>query len=495
MKKLTKMKNTEAKKFLLKSNSYCNIELPKYFNFQPLLEKVTKQIGKKELPSLCRVLYKKQKDFPDNYSDVNYRLLNNKDGKYSWRPFELIHPVLYVELVNRICEPVNWNLLMDRFKEFSSNKKIECCSIPTESTTKANDKRATIINWWNEYEQKSISLSLDYDYMAITDISNCYPSIYTHSIAWAIHGIDFAKANRDNKSLLGNIIDKRIRTMSYGQTNGIPQGSTLMDFIAEIVLGYADEIISEKLKENKIINYHILRYRDDYRVFSNNVVELEKILKIISEVLSQLNFKLNPQKTIFTDDVITNSIKKDKIERISLQINNEISLQKQLFIIRKFGIEFPNSGSLYILLLDFHKNKIEKLERRPNSVDQIISIIIDIMYKNPRTYNVCIAILSKIFSFINKSKIESIIKKIRTKFEKVPNTDSLNIWLQRLTIIENRDKEYKTLLCEKVYKSNTIWNSNWLNFEIDENVIIDEEIISSLGKSISSDEVDVFSDY
>ena len=117
------------------------------------------------------------------------------------------------------------------------------------------------------------------------------------------------------------------------------------------------------------------------------------------------------------------------------------------------------------------------------------------MYKNPRTYNVCIAILSKIFSFINKSKIESIIKKIRIKFEKVPNTDSLNIWLQRLTIIENRDKEYETLLCEKVYKSNTIWNSNWLNFEIDENVIIDEEIISSLGKSISSDEVDVFSDY
>ena len=46
MKKLTKMKNTEAKKFLLKPNSYCNIELPKYFNFQPLLEKVTKQILK-----------------------------------------------------------------------------------------------------------------------------------------------------------------------------------------------------------------------------------------------------------------------------------------------------------------------------------------------------------------------------------------------------------------------------------------------------------------
>lgn len=103
MKKITKMKNTEAKKFLLKSSSYCNIELPKYFDFQPLLDNVLIQVGKKELYSLC----KSKKDIPDNYSDVNYKLLNNKDGKYAWRPIEIIHPALYIELVNRICEPLN----------------------------------------------------------------------------------------------------------------------------------------------------------------------------------------------------------------------------------------------------------------------------------------------------------------------------------------------------------------------------------------------------
>lgn len=54
MKKLTKTKNTEAKKFLLKSSSYCNIELPKYFDFQPLLNDVLIQIGKRELYSLCQ---------------------------------------------------------------------------------------------------------------------------------------------------------------------------------------------------------------------------------------------------------------------------------------------------------------------------------------------------------------------------------------------------------------------------------------------------------
>jgi hypothetical protein len=38
--------------------------------------------------------------------------------------------------------------------------------------------------------------------------------------------------------------------MNYGQTNGIPQGSVLMDFIAEMVLGYIDECLSECLDEN-----------------------------------------------------------------------------------------------------------------------------------------------------------------------------------------------------------------------------------------------------
>jgi hypothetical protein len=48
----------------------------------------------------------------------------------------------------------------------------------------------------------------------------------------------------------------------------LPQGSVLMDFIAEMVLGYIDECLSECLDEN--MNYHIIRYRDDYRIFTNN---------------------------------------------------------------------------------------------------------------------------------------------------------------------------------------------------------------------------------
>lgn len=66
--------------------------------------------------------------------------------------------------------------------------------------------------------------------------------------------------------------------MRYGQTNGIPQGSALMDFIAEIVLVYCDEKLTKKLESLNITDYKILRYRDDYRVFSNCSSDLELIL-------------------------------------------------------------------------------------------------------------------------------------------------------------------------------------------------------------------------
>lgn len=46
IKYITEMTSTEAKKFFLKSQSYCNIELPGYFNFKPILKKIDNEINK-----------------------------------------------------------------------------------------------------------------------------------------------------------------------------------------------------------------------------------------------------------------------------------------------------------------------------------------------------------------------------------------------------------------------------------------------------------------
>src|SRR5690554_7736423 len=85
-----------------------------------------------------------------------------------------------------------------------------------------------------------------------------------------------------------------------------------MDFIAELVLGYVDLKVANKIDENYINYFKILHYRDDYRVFVNSSEDGEKILKVLSEVLTELGLRLNSNKTKFSSDVVGASIKEDK---------------------------------------------------------------------------------------------------------------------------------------------------------------------------------------
>lgn len=71
------------------------------------------------------------------------------------------------------------------------------------------------------------------------------------------------------------ILTKQFKVCNIPKLNGIPQGSVLMDFIVEMVLGYADAALICKIKNYnrkeeryKIEDYQILRYRDDYRIFA-----------------------------------------------------------------------------------------------------------------------------------------------------------------------------------------------------------------------------------
>ncbi len=74
-----------------------------------------------------------------------------------------------------------------------------------------------------------------------------------------------------------------------------------MDFVAEIVLGYVDSLIDEELSGSADIR--ILRYRDDYRIFSNSDEKAETVLKIVSEKLRSVGMKLGASKTFSSRNV------------------------------------------------------------------------------------------------------------------------------------------------------------------------------------------------
>ena len=203
------LSNEEARRYFLRASRYCTIPLPGYFDFQPLLNALDATIGHQKLSEIEKTM-----KHPGDEENVNYTFLTNKDGNFVWRPLVIINPAIYVCLVNRITERANWKLLQNRFKQFQNDERITCYSIPLavdESESQLSENTAASINnWWEQIEQQSIELALQYSTVLMTDISECYSSIYTHSIGWAIHGKIKARAEMriQNTTLIGCIIDR-----------------------------------------------------------------------------------------------------------------------------------------------------------------------------------------------------------------------------------------------------------------------------------------------
>lgn len=514
----------EVREYFLDQDKYFNFDLPEYLNFSKILKQISTKLENKELSEFYSTYNSKnekgekviKKNNPSFFDNVNYKIFNNKNGEYDWRRFQLVHPALYVELVNKITKNKNWNDITKRFKFFFKNSCVSCASLPVVDDEKLKNKEKQILSWVNNFEKKSILFSMEYKYIFEADITAYYGSIYTHSIAWAMHGKDKMKIfkNRKNRKLIGVVLDQAMQSMSHGQTNGIPEGSILMDFISEILLGYIDVKLSKKLSKIKPKKeFKIIRYRDDYRIFVNNPEIGKKITKELAGVLGSLGLKLSTSKTKYSEDIILGSIKSEKIDWIKnfssvknnrfsfsfgnmiLSIKEKKSYFEELLLLKIFSNKNKNSGILLTKLSDFY-NRIQK-DKNKKDVLISINIITDIAFNNPRTYPISFAILSSFISKLNKKEQIQVIKKIKIKFEKLPNTESLDLWLQRITLKIDKKFKFDSVLCKKVVDINElVWNSEWLNNDLkkilDKAEIIDKEKFKKMDLIIPKNIVSLF---
>ena len=129
----------------------------------------------------------------------------------------------------------------------------------------------------------------------------------------------------------------------------------------------------------------------------------------------------------------------------------------------------------------------------------LISIIVDIMFKNPRTYPIGAAILSKFISLINSSdeKIE-ILNGVISKFRLLPNIGYLEIWIQRIVLKTGHEIHFEESICRKLNDANvSLWNSDWLNNNplkqlITDCSIVEIKIIEEMDEVIEEEEVRLF---
>lgn len=491
MKKLVDLSNDEAREYFLKGSSYFNSDMPNYISFEPILADVANVLSDKNFAAF-------KSSNPNDFSGVNYSFLANKDGKFAWRPFELIHPAIYVSLVNVICDSANWTSIQKRLAEFEGGA-IDCCSAPVVSTDNQKDVATQIKSWWQNIEQRSLEYSLEFSHVLHTDVVDCYGSLYTHSISWAIHGLEEAKQNKRNDSFLGNKIDMHIQASRYGQTNGISQGSVLMDFIAEIVLGYVDEQINSVL--GKSTDFRILRYRDDYRIFANSDEKVEEILKVVSDKLMFVGMKLGVSKTYLSRNVVEGSIKSDKMAGIDLQDLGDAhakTMQKQLLRLHSFGQRFPNSGALRRLVSEFH-TKISDQTEKPDDLEVQVAIATDIGFVSPSTFPGIAGILSHLISLAPNDEKPRLWQKVRNKMNRVPYNGYLELWLQRViqpkTIGVNFSSDEP--ICKIVNgESLDLWENGWIASHDLKNALNTSKIIvksvSDTEEVIKPEEVELF---
>ena len=142
-----------------------------------------------------------------------------------------------------------------------------------------------------QLEEDEIEWAAGTQFVVNADISACFPSIYTHSIPWALHGREDAKKKRGLLALAGNLLDKCTQNIRDGQTNGLLIGPHSSNIISEIILTRVDVLLLDR-------GYRKLRrYIDDYEFCAASYAEAEKFLHDLGLALRKYELTINEQKT------------------------------------------------------------------------------------------------------------------------------------------------------------------------------------------------------
>lgn len=491
----------DALDYFMSAPNYSTLELPEYLDMTSILKHVRKTIGAKTIEDCveCNSI---------STEALNYTMNLNKDGKYAIRPIALVNPYIYYFFAREVCSEDNWNYLKAWFKAVQQPAVTACSLLVIAEEKEAFHNSTTILNWWSNFEQASLELSLEYPYMFISDIRNCYGSINVNLISEALNDpinlqMNKQRKNFDQKRFVANVS----KLLHYYQGNmlvGLPQGCVLSDFVAEILLAYADMLLCKEVQVRGIqCKYKVLRYRDDYRFFCEDKEALTELSYILQSVLRRLGFEMNSQKTQTTDDLISNSIKGDKLAYIyNTPIFNKKGcdfdgIQKHLLFIYQFGKEFPNSGQLKTLLSDLSQRIDDKLhpqtstkDTKPKDNDDSLSQVElwddldDIaeeldeleqlgsakegIFKTLKTYNVspikenirpivaiatqiaidnvscshyALRVISQLLSTCDADQKKEILTLVVNRLLKQPNNDYTQLWLQNMTY--SMDKEAK----------------------------------------------------
>ncbi len=201
-----------------------------------------------------------------------------------------------LSIVNPINQLMVSKVIADHWDEISQALKRSEISEFHPEIVATGGRAVTGVNF-DGVQRRRAEILARYGRFVKTDIARFYPSLYTHSISWAILGKEWVKKNINKKQFkdhYSNKLDKAVSRGNNGQTVGIPIGPDTSRIISEIVACGIEVGTMNSLPD---INDRGVRYVDDMIVGLKDDETPDAVLAAISTALYEYELDLNVEKT------------------------------------------------------------------------------------------------------------------------------------------------------------------------------------------------------
>lgn len=351
---------------------------------------------------------------------------NISKGQYSRRKIEIPHPQTYFNLSIAIVN--NWKVINRIFllSKFSESRLYTETRIKRSVRTKSKS--------WGRFKNRLTEISFNYKVQLKLDISNFYPTIYTHSIPWSLLGKEkskiYFKLKSDNPALFQNLtltdndakiyqigdnIDSLVRNCNDKQSIGFPIGPDSSFILSEMLASRLDEIISKDIEN---IDYECIRYYDDYYFYSNSIGDAENILKKVQTILYNYKLEINENKVsikqlpYFQSDLWNIEIHNFKFKSTSVEDIQELELYFSL-IYKLVDQNLKNSS--WIISYSLTTFEFGKIKVKEDQFEIFIALLLKTVYLDTSCIDQVFKILLSYKTFIQKSeltKIKNLLDKV-----------------------------------------------------------------------------------
>ncbi|RME56240.1 RNA-directed DNA polymerase [Candidatus Parcubacteria bacterium] len=241
-----------------------------------------------------------------------------------------------------------------------------------------------------------------YSHIVRADIKNFYPSIYTHSIAWAIHGKRRIRngGNRYAMKFVGNRLDKLFQCANDGCTNGIPIGPVVSDIVGEIIAAAIDRIVTREVRKRHI-KCAAARFKDDYRILVDSESNGKEVIKILQAALKEYNLELGEGKTSVY--ALPDVLFRPWVSRYHLAYPRNLrqfswkEFRELYLAVLDIRREFPDAGVVDRFLADISSSKGQlKISVSSHNLEKVMSMLLLLGPMRQKAFPKILAILENI---------------------------------------------------------------------------------------------------